>query len=164
MPTVALMNGHAFAGGFMMAMHHDYRVMSPSRGFACLNELEFGAPLKAAMSGIFRLKVPAATYRSIVLEARRFPGPEALAAGIVDATGGVEEVLKLVAEKKLTTKGATGVYGVLKAEMYRESIGYLTVEGHEREEEKEAALMSGEDERKETGSRWVEEWKVKGKL
>jgi len=148
----------------MLAMHHDYRVMSPSRGFACLNELDFGAPLKAAMSGIFRLKVPAATYRSIVLEARRFPGPEALAAGIVDANGGIEEVLKLVAERGLTTKGATGVYGVLKAEMYRESIGYLTVEGHEREEKKEAELMRGEDERKESGNRRVGEWKAKGKL
>lgn len=46
MPTVALMNGHAFAGGLMLAMYHDYRVFNPSRGFLCLNELDFGYPLK----------------------------------------------------------------------------------------------------------------------
>lgn len=46
MPTVALMPGHAFAAGLMTAMYHDYRVFNPSRGFLCLNELEFGAPLK----------------------------------------------------------------------------------------------------------------------
>lgn len=50
MPTVAWMNGHAFAGGLMLAMHHDYRVMNAERGFACLNELEFGAPLKSPVS------------------------------------------------------------------------------------------------------------------
>ena len=34
MPTIALLNGHAFAGGLMLAMHHDYRIMNPSKGFA----------------------------------------------------------------------------------------------------------------------------------
>lgn len=29
MPTIALLNGHAFAGGLMLAMHMDYRVMNP---------------------------------------------------------------------------------------------------------------------------------------
>ena len=47
MPTIALMNGHAFAAGLMLAMFHDYRVMNPHRGFVCLNELEFGAHLPA---------------------------------------------------------------------------------------------------------------------
>lgn len=46
MPTIALMNGHAFAGGLMLAMYHDYRVFNPARGFLCLNELDFGYPLK----------------------------------------------------------------------------------------------------------------------
>lgn len=148
----------------MLAMHHDYRVMSASRGFACLNELDFGAPLKAAMSGVFRLKVSAPTYRSVVLEAHRFPGPQALAAGIVDANGGLDAALALVKERRLTEKGATGVYGALKAEMYRESIGFLTAAGHEREERREADGVKADDERKEVGRRSVEEWKAKGKL
>ena len=39
-PTVALLNGHAFAGGAMTAMMHDYRVMNPHKGYFCLNELD----------------------------------------------------------------------------------------------------------------------------
>ncbi len=57
-PTVAVVNGHAFAAGLMLAMHHDYRVMNPERGFACLNELDFGAPLRPPMSAIFARRRP----------------------------------------------------------------------------------------------------------
>ncbi|KAL3421426.1 enoyl-CoA hydratase/isomerase [Phlyctema vagabunda] len=157
MPTVALINGHAFAGGLMMAMHHDYRIFNPSRGFLCLNELEFGAPLKPPMSSIFRQKLPQpSAYRSMVLEAKRFGGQEALDAGIVDVLGGLDEALALVKDKKLTEKGKTGVYGLLKAEMYRESIGYL--EGHEESEERDRVNLEKLEKRKVVGQKRVKEW------
>lgn len=113
----------------MMAMHHDYRVFNPSRGYLCLNELDFGAPLKPAMLSIFEAKLSPVTYRSLILEAHRFTAKEALAQQMVDALGGWEEVLALVAERKLTQRSKSGVYGILKEEMYREVIANL--EGHE---------------------------------
>ncbi|KAK4167323.1 ClpP/crotonase-like domain-containing protein [Cladorrhinum sp. PSN259] len=164
MPTVALLPGHAFAGGLMLAMHHDYRVMSPKKGFACINELDFGVPLKAGMSSIFRLKLPAATYRQLVLEAHRFPGEQALEGGIVDRLGGLEAVLELVKEKKLTEKPKTGIYGLLKAEMYRESVHFLSVRGYEEEEEKDKKLIEGEDRRKEEAEKKLDGLKAKAKL
>ena len=72
MPTVALLNGHAFAGGFMVAMMHDYRIMNPHKGYLCLNELELGVGLRPPMLSIFREKISAATLRKIILEAYRF--------------------------------------------------------------------------------------------
>lgn len=126
MPTVALLPGHAFAGGLMLAMYHDYRIFNANKGFLCLNEMDFGVPLKPAMSSIFRQKLPSPiTYRSMVLEAHRFSGPEALAASIVDGLGGIEEVYALIKERKLETKAKSGIYGIMKAEMYRETLGYL---------------------------------------
>lgn len=118
MPTVCLLNGHAFAGGFMLAMYHDYRIMNPDRGFLCVNELEFGVPLQTPMMAIFREKLTPVTFRSVVLEAHRFGGRNALQAGIVDAVGGAEEALALIQTRKLQTKAATGIYGTMKEEMY----------------------------------------------
>lgn len=141
----------------MLAMYHDYRIFNPARGFLCLNELEFGVPLKAAMSSIFRQKITSShTYRSLVLEAHRFGGPEALALGLVDGLGGIEEVHKLIETRKLGEKGKSGIYGVLKAEMYRETLGYLEVKG-------EGEIGVGEDgvkekERKRESKERVREW------
>jgi Delta3-Delta2-enoyl-CoA isomerase len=57
MPTIALINGHVFAGGLVTAMAHDYRTMNPHKSFLCLNELEFGAGLRPAMASLFRVKL-----------------------------------------------------------------------------------------------------------
>ncbi|KAE9576453.1 Enoyl-CoA delta isomerase 3 [Colletotrichum fructicola] len=165
MPTVALLPGHGFAGGFMTAMHHDYRVMNPNKGFLCMNELEFGAPLKPPMSGIFRIKCSPRVYQEIVLEAKRFGGPAALEAGLVDVLGGMDEALKLIADKKLTEKAKSGVYGVLKAEMWRESAFYLSKEEYDGEEARWDAREALEKKRIEEGKKFAADWKAgKAKL
>jgi Delta3-Delta2-enoyl-CoA isomerase len=156
MPTVALINGHAFAGGLMTAMMQDYRIMNPHRGFLCVNELEFGAPLPGPMASIFRQKIPSPnTYRTMVLEAKRYNALEALKEGIVDGLGGLDEVLMFVDEMKLRAKGKSGVYGRLKAEMWRETVGFLSSGGTGDD----VARALKEWKLQEEGQRWrVEEW------
>ncbi|EXJ66048.1 uncharacterized protein A1O5_10662 [Cladophialophora psammophila CBS 110553] len=122
MPTVALLNGHAFAGGLMTAMMHDYRIMNPHKGFLCLNELDFGAALQPAMATVFRVKLNMTTFRNMVLESRRFPALEALKEGIIDGVGGVEETLAFISEMKLTQKAQGKSYGQIKEELYREIV------------------------------------------
>lgn len=110
----------------MTAMMHDYRIFNPHRGFLCLNELDFGAPMGPPMSSIFRQKVPSpATYRNMILESKRYNALEALKEGIVDGLGGAEEALAFVGEMNLVKKAQSTVYGVLKSEMWRETVGYL---------------------------------------
>jgi len=125
MPTVALINGHCFAGGMLTAMMHDYRIMNPHKGFLCMNELDFGVPLTPPMSSIFRQKLRADAYRTLVLEAKRFNALDALKDGLVDGLGGIEEALSFINESKLQTKAQSGVYGSLKEEMWKETLGYL---------------------------------------
>src|ERR1700759_239074 len=101
---MAVINGHAFAGGLMTAMAHDYRIMNPKKGFVCLNELDFNAPLSPAMATIFRVKLPMTTFRTLILEGKRFPAQAALDAGIIDGLGGVEEAIKLSKERGVEGK------------------------------------------------------------
>lgn len=135
MPTIALLNGHAFAGGLMTAMMHDYRIMNPHKGFLCLNELDFGAPLRPPMASIFRVKLSAmSTFRHMVMESRRYPALEALKEGIIDGVGGPEETITFIEEMKLVQKGQSQSYGRIKEELYREVVEDL-------EESSDAAKM-----------------------
>ena len=149
----------------MTAMYHDYRVFNPSRGFLCLNELDFGVGLRAPMSSIFRQKTSPQTYRSLVLEAKRFGGKEALEAGLVDVLGGLDEALKLIEERKLVNMPKTGIYGVMKAEMFRETIVYLG--DHDGDDKLTLERANADDRRQEEGRKRVAEWErntVKSKL
>lgn len=84
-PTIAAVNGHAFAGGFGMACAHDYRVMNAKRGYLCMNEIDFGAPLPHGLQQALASKIgDQRTMRKIVLEGHRFSATEAHQAGIVD--------------------------------------------------------------------------------
>lgn len=162
MPTVALLNGHTYAGGLMLAMAHDYRIAPSARGYLCLNELLFGAPLKPAMAALFRHKLPPETCRSLALEARRFAGPDALAAGIVDlvatSSPGIDDALAMIRDRALVEKSRSGVYGVIKAELYSPLVRYLSSPGLEAEDARFDEDQRAEAERKEFAKVWYDEW------
>ncbi|KAF9932786.1 hypothetical protein FBU30_007293 [Linnemannia zychae] len=123
-PTIACLNGHAFAGGCLMAMAHDYRVMRSDRGYMCMNEIDLPSPLPAGMSALLRYKMHPHVYRSCVLEAKRFSGKEALACNIVDGIAeGVEGTLELAKQiaLKIAPKAKSGsCYALIKEDMYPE--------------------------------------------
>jgi enoyl-CoA hydratase/carnithine racemase len=126
MPTIALINGHAFAGGLMLAMLHDYRIQNPAKGFLCLNEVHMGVPLQPPMTAIFRVKIPSAvTLRSLILEGKRFSAQEAVSVGLVDGLGGVDEVFKLIKDTNLMALAKSPAYQALKEDLYREILALL---------------------------------------
>lgn len=141
----------------MTAMMHDYRLMNPHRGFLCLNELDFGAPLKPPMASIFRQKVPNPnTFRTMVLESKRYGALEGLKEGVLDGLGGVEEVVVFVREMGLIDRGKTGVYGRLKQEMWGETVELLdNVSDGERKGERE---LEDNARRQEEEKKRVEDW------
>ena len=157
MPTIALLPGHAFAAGFMTAMMHDYRLMNPHRGFLCLNELDFGAPLQPPMASIFRQKVPNPnTFRTMVLESKRYNALEGLKEGFLDGLGGMPEVITFIQEMGLLKRARSGVYGRLKTEMWGETVRFL--DGFEFLGKNPAQEGMANDQRQNEEKKRVEEW------
>ena len=94
LPTAAAINGHAFAGGLMMALAHDHRVMRTDRGFLCLPEIDLGLPLHPGMTALIQSRLSKQTAHEAIVSGRRWNAPDALAAGIVQATGAEDEVIE----------------------------------------------------------------------
>lgn len=82
--VVAAINGHAFAGGGMLALACDQRVMREDRGFFCLPEVDINIPFSEGMSALVQAKLTPQTAHEVMLTGRRFGGADAVRAGIVD--------------------------------------------------------------------------------
>jgi len=93
-PTVAALNGHAFAGGAMFALSFDQRVMRQDRGFWCVNEVLLGMDLTPGMGALMQARLPARTAHKAITTAHRFGGDEAMDYGIADAVASEDMVLK----------------------------------------------------------------------
>ena len=84
LPTFAAINGHAQAGGAMLATCADVRIMRADRGWFRLPEVELGLPFTVVMNDLLASRIPQpARHRAMVL-GQRMGGADAAAAGVVD--------------------------------------------------------------------------------
>lgn len=91
--TAAAINGHAFGAGLQLALAHDHRVMRVDRGYACMPEIDIGAPLTPGMNAIMRATVPAETLREMMTTGRRYGGDDAVAGRFVHVAVDEDQVL-----------------------------------------------------------------------
>jgi enoyl-CoA hydratase/carnithine racemase len=125
-PTVAAINGHAFAAGAMLALSFDLAVMRADRGYFCLPEADLGLPFTPGMNALLTSRLsPPVAHRAMVT-AHRYTGPEALASGIVAELASEEEVLDRAVSLAagLLGKPRPGL-GAIKRGMYADAIDTL---------------------------------------
>ncbi|MFK8023107.1 MAG: enoyl-CoA hydratase-related protein [Ilumatobacter sp.] len=125
-PTVAAVNGHAFAGGAMFTQAHDHVLMRADRGYWCVNEVLLKLPLAPGMQAILEHRLPAQTFRKAILTAHRFDGPSALQAGIVDEVHDAEHLLPRALELAASlAPTADPILGRLKEDLYADVLAAL---------------------------------------
>jgi enoyl-CoA hydratase len=131
-PVVAAVGGHAVAGGCILALTADYRVLKRGGAQMGLNEVRLGVPLPWSVSVLLRTVVPSASLSQVGLLGRNFGGEEARAVGLVDELADAEGFedrclarLGEYAEKDAHAFGTTKTY--LRAEALR------LMAAHERE-------------------------------
>ena len=108
MTTVAAVGGHAFGGGAMLATACDQRVMRADRGYYCLPEAKLNMPFTAGMNALMALQLPRHVAVEAMTTSRRYGGPEALAAGIVNEIADGDGVLAAAVARAAATTAVRG--------------------------------------------------------
>ena len=115
-PVVAAVNGHAIAGGAILAMAGDVRFMSA--GTIGLTELLVGVVFPAAAYGIAH-HTAGNHLQNLVLTGRTVSPDEAAAMGIVDAVVAPEDlVAKAVAQARALARIEADAYAATKAQVH----------------------------------------------
>lgn len=91
-PVIAAVNGHAIAGGLVLALCADLRVASINGRYG-LTEVRVGIPYPQAALGVVRAELPPHAARRLVFDNRLIGAQECLRLGIVDEALAAEQVL-----------------------------------------------------------------------
>jgi enoyl-CoA hydratase len=83
-PVVAAVNGHAIAGGCVLAFTCDERVMRADAGTIGLNETQLGIGLPAIVLEMARAVLPASSWTTVLLRGELVDAARAHALGVVD--------------------------------------------------------------------------------
>jgi enoyl-CoA hydratase len=118
LPVVAAVNGHAIAGGAILAMACDVRVLTPGPfGFA-VNEVLLGIPFPSVAFEIARRAVPASARAEAFLEGRRFSPEEAVARGLAQALASERGALADAVDKaRALCRAPREILAAVKAEL-----------------------------------------------
>lgn len=92
-PAVAAVTGHAIAGGCLVAMACDRRVMARSGARLGLSEVNLGIPVPAGAVAMLLALYPTRSVEQLVLEGDGYGGERALELGLVERLAEPSEVL-----------------------------------------------------------------------
>jgi enoyl-CoA hydratase len=84
LPLVAAVNGHAIAGGCIVACACDYRIMAENRGTIGVPELLVGVPFPTVALEIMRFAVPPHELQALVYTGRTCGAVDAQRRGLVN--------------------------------------------------------------------------------
>src|SRR3954471_24864484 len=142
LPLVAAVNGHAIAGGCVLALQADVRIGADvEKARLGLNETQLGIGLPAAVLETLRAQVPASSLTPIALEGRLLTPREALRLGLLHEVVPEAELL----ERAVARAAALAALPPAGARMVKASL---------RRPVAAAARALEEDE----ADRWIDTW------
>jgi enoyl-CoA hydratase/carnithine racemase len=129
MMTVAAINGHVFAGGAMLALAHDFRIMRSDRGYFCLPEIDIGLPFSEPMAEIILAKLPKVTAHEAMCTAKRYPASEAVERQVVHQAAAEADVLpKAIEFAQSQANKDRNILSSIKRQIYKHVTAVLSVD------------------------------------
>lgn len=123
--TVAAINGHAIAGGCVIALMCDARIMAATDAKIGLNEVQLGIGLPALVIEPLRLRVPATALVSIALAGRLFDPGSAEAIGLIDAVVAPGGLATAARDRASELAGAPAAYAQIKHALLRPALAAI---------------------------------------
>jgi len=119
-PVVAAVNGHAIAGGAIVACAADHRLMAEGGGRFGVPELHVGVPFPLSALEILGYAVGGPAARRAILAAGTVPPALALAQGLVDEVVAPESLLDAATARAraLATRIPADTYRLTKAQLH----------------------------------------------
>jgi len=131
-PTITMLNGHAIAGGLVLALACDYRLGLDADYRIGLNEVAIGAAFPKIAFETVRLRLDHAQASELLLRAEIYPASEALRLGVVHellpAATFEETVLRRAARLAAYPKEA---YAHTKTALVAETVARVEAESRE---------------------------------
>jgi len=136
LPVVAGVNGHAIAGGCVLALQADWRVMVQGPFRMGLNETMLGISLPPTVLEPLRLQLVPSSWLPVALEGRLFAPEEALEVGLVDKLVARDELLAVaLVRAEALARVPQAAYGRVKLALRRQALALI-----EKTREREAEL------------------------
>jgi enoyl-CoA hydratase/carnithine racemase len=125
-PTIAAVNGHAFAAGAMLLLAHDFSVMRSDRGYFCLPEIDINIPFTVGMAALIGAKLPQPVFHEACTTGKRFGAGDAARLGIVsEAAVEVDVLPRAIARAEELSGKDRGTLAAIKQVLYSQAIEAL---------------------------------------
>ena len=98
-PLYSSIGGHCPAGGTVMVIMTDYRIMAEGKYVIGLNEVDVGLTVPCGIGSVFQYVIGARNAEDLLLKARLISPNEALRAGLVDELCDAENLLDVTLER-----------------------------------------------------------------
>jgi enoyl-CoA hydratase/carnithine racemase len=138
MPTIAAINGHAFAGGAVLSCCCDFRFMQTGRGYFCLPEVDLGVPFLPGMIAVLKKAMPLSTLEELQYTGKRLTGDECASRGVVHTACPPGTLMEQALVFAQSLRKRRDVIAEMKRVMYQEVI-------HAIDEEDRRKMASGWD-------------------
>lgn len=128
-PSVAVIGGHAYGNGSILACGCDFRFMRADRGYFCFPEINVGIPFLPSMTKYVHRIMPNHVFNELLLSGRPVGGVELEKLGVVTkAIADPELLLEQAVAYAATFEKKRGIFAEMKKRMHADIVKTMETE------------------------------------